>query len=56
MKAANFTLALFFVIILNTFAFAQPIEKDTVVFRIETRDGNEFVGKIISENSEKIIT
>jgi hypothetical protein len=54
MKAANLILVLFFVIILNTFAFAQPIEKDTAVLRIETRDGNEFVGKIISEDSEKI--
>ncbi|MGM0619415.1 MAG: hypothetical protein ACQETJ_00085 [Bacteroidota bacterium] len=54
MKAANFTLPLFFVLTLNTVVFAQSIEKDTSVIRIETRDGNEFVGEIISEDSVRI--
>jgi len=54
MKAGTVILVVFFIFILNTIAFSQANEKDTSIFRIETRDGNEFVGKITSEDSVRI--
>lgn len=55
MKAGTIILVTIFILFLNTFAFSQAAENDTSIFRIETRDGNEFVGQIISEDSARII-
>ncbi|HKL31404.1 MAG TPA: hypothetical protein VJ919_02650 [Tangfeifania sp.] len=54
MKAGTLILVVLFVLKLSTTAFSQSTEKDTTIFRIETRDGNEFVGKIASEDSVRI--
>lgn len=54
MKAGTLILVVFFVLKLNAVAFSQSAEKDTSVFRIETRDGNEFVGQIVYEDSLRI--
>ena len=46
---------LFLLIVLVNFVRAQNTQSDSTLVKIETIDGNEFVGKIISENIEEIV-
>jgi len=45
---------IFVIILLPNGVFAQP-ETDSTLVRIETRDGNEYVGRIISRNTGKVV-
>jgi len=42
-----------FTLMVSTYSFAQ--QSDTTLVRIETNDGNEFLGQIIEEDSQQII-
>lgn len=54
MKTDKSFLLLIFVLILHNAAHCQNTIQDTILYKIETRDGNEFKGEIISEDSLKI--
>ncbi len=54
MKTVRSFLALIFVLILHTAVHSQNTNQDTILCKIETRDGNEFIGEIVSEDSLKI--
>lgn len=54
MKTVRVILSLIFVLILNTTAHSQSAIPDTTLHRIETSDGNEFIGEIISEDTLQI--
>ena len=55
MKTFMLPLFIIFVItLLPNGLFAQP-ETDSTLVRIETRDGNEYVGRIISQNAGKVV-
>ena len=55
MKTFMLPLFIIFVItLLPNGLFAQP-ETDSTLVRIETRDGNEYVGRIISQNADKVV-
>ncbi len=52
MKIKRFLLFLFF---LNIIFFSHAQNSDSTLVRIETSDGNEFVGKIIGENALQVV-
>lgn len=54
MKMVRLLFILVFLSFILKEGFAQN-EQDTTLVRIETRDGNEFMGRIIAEDDEKII-
>ena len=54
MKAQKFFLLLIFILILQSAVHSQNAIPDTTLYRIETLDGNEYVGKIISRDSVRI--
>ncbi len=48
--------ALLFLVLIVTFSqLAYSQTQDTTLVRIETRDGNEYVGTIVTEDSEKLV-
>ena len=54
MKTVKIFLSLLFVLILNITVHSQTAIPDTSHYRIETRDGNEFIGTIVFEDTLKI--
>ena len=54
MRTEKIFLALIFVLILHISVHSQNTIQDTTLYKIETRDGNEFIGEIVLEDSVKI--
>lgn len=54
MKKIKLFLFIFMLITSRNQLFAQP-EPDSTLIRIETRDGNEFTGRIIRQDADKVV-
>lgn len=55
MKKAYVYGGLFILLLLANLVSSGQTGRDSLIYRIETTDGNEYFGKIISEDSEKIV-
>ncbi len=57
MKTNPFPLVLIWMIAFANLSesFSQTVQEESPVYFIKTRDGNEFIGKIVLEDNQKII-